>query len=1588
MGNAQGDLSDLEEDIAKIFVSALKNSNTRNTQRPAEAVKSPRIKQASIWDEEKTSSSLRIEADGLTVSKIAERPSSHIAKAAEGYTDGLHIFKIHWPQKKRGLCAVIGVSSQMAPIQNFQCLPLCGLNQHSLGWDIVNNKALYGGMVLNTYPEDRNPGYSVSDTFFMILDLQKGILSFKDEHGDIGICCSGLDAVFSKKNVKLYPTVNLTNFNDKVSMTKIEGMGKSTFNQLFSTRSTSALSENSVVWRTLIEMMRSKSLDDSSLIYESIAKFHNILEEAKQDVWMYKIYMSMIAKDANIMCHYQKYTYKQKRKPAAITNFIEITKLMGTCSHDFAKFSTSLFESGCLDTLETVLSDIIKANMSISIKKDILLPILILICNLSKISAIRDEILQRKIDGLLEKHCSDNICAGVDVESFIPILCIMSLGYIKYEDSRSKWTINSHFLDIIASFAESAALDGKVGDDFFILPKEALDTLASVLDNNQNILYLLRQGVTGKFNGILNGIKEKNDCLTIALQCLIKLLTKVVELQRENSHNSSLRDSVGVKRLRETLKDLSSGSSSIECQINSCLNKLDEIEKGVAVEKKCLLKDLTAELMQCLNFSSVYFDSKYDRCFCINCHSKRNDQDYYSRGEPSRTYALPIGWYRFGLVLPPFAEEAEAVKKWHRAYHGTKTETIPDILRHGFLLLPGDYTASGHRLTELPNHFNDERKPEGFNTKCVFVSPSLRYSTHYSPGSRWKDKYVVKMCFQVLMAPNTYKIGPQTIGQSKQIDQKFSNDELEWFTMQRACHALYGLLINIEPIEKNAILSKTKADISQTDMGNNLSDLGDIESKTSTLIRNASGTDCERDNYEGQYHFQDEFTLPLDAWEKRIKAYEVNPVKAKQGCVPQWFKQENVFQWDKIDSSDNFTITDEKITIRKNISKTSSDLAKCTEGLYKGIHVYQIYWPKETRRGKFSIIGLSTDSVSKRESSLVPLCGQNENSFGWDLNSKEFYYKNEVIHSYPENCSPSFVIPDYFKMIVDFKRGTLSFGTNDIDYGICFTGITELFTKQNKNLFLTVSISSKNCEISVAKLPYLLKSEGYYSDLETFTKVLLKILDLIAKINEYSLFKDFLKKLLKFLRVCYCDSILYETILTIIMKSQFFEVANKMLRFFTLYMDDHDIQQSYRMMCKFFKSCSKKNAMFAKLAFDNSFIDLLHIVMEAEKLKLNPNGILLCTLQLIKQGCKISEISGRILEKRDYYINFTRCHLTPDNIKLVTLTISILLCGETFELDETCANLLIKYFNDKLQSTLILEILRYALRNERNYQHLFDMGIMNMLGNKLENLDPNDLTSCEHLLNCLSVCFSMTIKTIRKVDTLPRNFNADRFIMELEKLKGNEFDDLISTCILKLNEIKRIKDSEICQLKNLCDKYFKTELSIRDSYKAERHSKCFCHNCHLYRKDNDYYHRGKPLRKYVLPLGWYRIGLNVHDTHATVYDFEDWHRAYLPISFSDSVKEVIESRNSEIRESATRFVSPSIKYCSYTSQSRRYGAYDIKLAFQVLVRPDSYTAQGRNGNKQLQFDPSFSNTEIEWFVENDNSLIIYGLLIKADLRQK
>ena len=76
----------------------------------------------------------------------------------------------------------------------------------------------------------------------------------------------------------------------------------------------------------------------------------------------------------------------------------------------------------------------------------------------------------------------------------------------------------------------------------------------------------------------------------------------------------------------------------------------------------------------CCIFLDEYFDKTpvSNKCFCDDCHKARGDRECYSRGNPSMTYALPIGWSRFPIKYEKVAMSLHAFKNLIELSHIVK----------------------------------------------------------------------------------------------------------------------------------------------------------------------------------------------------------------------------------------------------------------------------------------------------------------------------------------------------------------------------------------------------------------------------------------------------------------------------------------------------------------------------------------------------------------------------------------------------------------------------------------------------------------------------------------------------------------------------------------------------------------------------------------------------------------------------------------------------------------------------------------------------------------------------------------------------
>ena len=183
-------------------------------------------------------------------------------------------------------------------------------------------------------------------------------------------------------------------------------------------------------------------------------------------------------------------------------------------------------------------------------------------------------------------------------------------------------------------------------------------------------------------------------------------------------------------------------------------------------------------------------DPFVDRCYCKNCEPER----IHKRGEEK--YGLPIGWYRYGIkIREDYSENKYIGMNWPVAYHGTKKENIPSIVKEKRILFPGDKLKDGTIIKIRHNNCWAKH----FKRSPIYLSPSILYASQnlYAPSFVFDDKYA-KIVIQCKIKPGTYKKFKETLTfKTQRCDPDFSNDELEWVTDDESAVIPYGLLIGI-----------------------------------------------------------------------------------------------------------------------------------------------------------------------------------------------------------------------------------------------------------------------------------------------------------------------------------------------------------------------------------------------------------------------------------------------------------------------------------------------------------------------------------------------------------------------------------------------------------------------------------------------------------------------------------------------------------------------------------------------------------------------------------------------------------------------
>ncbi|XP_011908563.1 PREDICTED: neuralized-like protein 4 isoform X2 [Cercocebus atys] len=226
-----------------------------------------------------------------------------------------------------------------------------------------------------------------------------------------------------------------------------------------------------------------------------------------------------------------------------------------------------------------------------------------------------------------------------------------------------------------------------------------------------------------------------------------------------------------------------------------------------------------------------------------------------------------------------------------------------------------------------------------------------------------------------------------------------------------------------------------------------------------------------------------------------------------------------------------------------------------------------------------------------------------------------------------------------------------------------------------------------------------------------------------------------------------------------------------------------------------------------------------------------------------------------------------------------------------------------------------------------------------------------------------------------------------------------------------------------CEYHALCSRFRELLLLPEDYFMPPpKRSLCYCESCRKLRGDEAHRRRGEPPREYALPFGWCRFNLRVNPRLEAGTLTKKWHMAYHGSNVA-AVRRVLDRGElgagtasilscrplkgepgvgfEEPGENCAPpreeqpppvLLSPSLQYAGAETLASKVQFRDPKsqrthqaqVAFQVCVRPGSYTPGPPSAALGEPPDPHFSPAELEWVTKEKGATLLYALLVRVE----
>lgn len=167
--------------------------------------------------------------------------------------------------------------------------------------------------------------------------------------------------------------------------------------------------------------------------------------------------------------------------------------------------------------------------------------------------------------------------------------------------------------------------------------------------------------------------------------------------------------------------------------------------------------------------------------------------------------------------------------------------------------------------------------------------------------------------------------------------------------------------------------------------------------------------------------------------------------------------------WNPKDCSENIEVKEGGLCFERRPVAQSTDGARGKRGYSRGLHAWEISWPRE-QRGTHAVVGVATARAPLQADHYAALLGSNSESWGWDIGRGKLYHqsKGPGAPQYPPGPQGEpLEVPERLLVVLDMEEGTLGYAVGGTYLGPAFRGL------KGRTLYPAVSAVWGQCQVRI-----------------------------------------------------------------------------------------------------------------------------------------------------------------------------------------------------------------------------------------------------------------------------------------------------------------------------------------------------------------------------------------------------------------------------------------------------------------------------------------------------------------------------------------